>query len=163
MVLHYRGSEDLRTWQCQSKGEISFTDDGNSSSRVRGNLSNGGDPQRATAAYTKAFLSLFPKLESDLSFHCKWKSYAISCLKCCHVWSYIEKKERILHVTRGPKSASLDLPALLIVLLHGHWSALEVHFSLNEIISLSCFKQRLHMLKQISDYSSTNFILLIAN
>lgn len=37
MVLHYSGSEDFRTWQCQSKREIPFTDDGNSSYCVRHN------------------------------------------------------------------------------------------------------------------------------
>jgi len=31
MVLQYSGSDDFRTWQCQSRSEISITDVGNSS------------------------------------------------------------------------------------------------------------------------------------
>lgn len=160
--IRYRGSEDLRTWQRQSKGEISFTDDWNSSYYVRDNLSNGEYSQRAAATYTKALLSLFPKLRSDLLFHCKWKSYASSCLKYCHVWSYIEKRKEFCMSLMDQNL--LIRPSYQIVLLDVHWSALEESsFSQNEIISLSCFKQRLHKLKQISDSSSTSFILLIAN
>lgn len=52
-------------------------------------------------------------------------------------------------------------PSYQMVLLDVHWSALEVYsFSLNEIISSSCFKQRLHKLKQVTRPPQISFYLL---